>query len=68
MQAASQRPPAWADLQPELLLHVAGLLGNEDRWGSGQGPREAPGIVATQQRGLGGCRRGPPPPLHRRRV
>lgn len=33
MQAASQRSPCWADLQPELLLHVAGLLGNEDRWG-----------------------------------
>ncbi|PRW56217.1 Leucine-rich repeat containing [Chlorella sorokiniana] len=28
---ASQRSPGWADLQPELLLQVAALLGNEDR-------------------------------------
>lgn len=37
MQHASQRSPTWADLQPELLLHVVALLGNEERWGAWAG-------------------------------
>ena len=52
MQHASQRSPGWADLQPELLLQVAALLGNEDRWGEC-------GSLQGAKSGVGSPRRSP---------
>ena len=53
MPPSSQGAAPWAHLQPDLLLQVAALLENDDRWGGQMGGCWLPQCGLSKACGLG---------------